>query len=400
MNSYEAAVRNIFSTAGIEVNGTADHDIKVNNPDFYRIFLKDGRLGMGESYMDRMWDSANLTAMYEKLIVSSDLLAHRVKRTDILWALLMSKAAPKGSLGRSNEIAGAHYSLGNDLFEAFLDPYKQYSCAYWETGAKTIEEAQLAKMDMISRKLKLEPGMTVLDVGCGWGGLARYMAEKHGVRVVGVSVSEEQIRLGQAACKGHDIELRVQDYRDVPEKFDRIVSVGMFEHVGVKYHRPFFQKMRESMTDDGLFLLHTIGFHNSKFNHPWLDKYIFPGALPPSMKHVATAADELMQFEDVHNIGVNYAPTLLAWHKKFVENWPQLQDQYDDRFFRMWEYYLLHVVPGFRRRLTPVWQFVLSKNGLLGGYQRPPQTNISELRPATAVVRKRAEKKIPVMETM
>jgi cyclopropane-fatty-acyl-phospholipid synthase len=368
MSGYEASVKQLFSVADIEINGNRPADIIVHDSRFYKRFLRDGRLGMGESYMAGWWDCEDLVGMFYKFFSSRQFLLAQIKNTKIIISTLKSKFIPEGSLTRSSEIAEKHYNLGNDLYESFLDSHLQYTCGYWQDGATNLEEAQQAKLDLICRKLKIEPGMRLLDVGCGWGGLARFAAEKYGASVVGITVSDEQKRYAEECCKGLDVEIRLQDYRYLDEQFDRITTVGMIEHVGPKYHKVFFEKMRDSLKDDGLYLLHTIGFYTSKFYNPWLTKYIFPGCWPPSLQHIASATEEVLVCEDLHNFGVDYDPTLLAWNEKFVQNWDKIKDNYDERFFRMWQYYLLSCAAGFRARFTHLYHFVFSKHGVPGGY--------------------------------
>jgi cyclopropane-fatty-acyl-phospholipid synthase len=250
-----------------------------------------------------------------------------------------------------------------------LDRRLVYSCAYWK-DADNLDDAQEAKLDLICKKLGLRKGDRVLDIGCGWGSFARFAAEKYGVRVVGITVSSEQAALGREMCEGLPVEIRLQDYREIDEKFDHVVSVGMFEHVGYKNYRIYMEVVRRCLRDEGLFLLHTIGNNISCIaTDPWFDKYIFPNSVVPSVKQISSAMEGLFILEDLHNFGSYYDATLTAWFANFDRNWHSLTDRYDQRFYRMWKYYLLSCAGSFRSRCLQVWQMVLSKEGVPGGYQ-------------------------------
>ncbi|HBQ80645.1 MAG TPA: cyclopropane fatty acyl phospholipid synthase, partial [Erwinia persicina] len=259
-----------------------------------------------------------------------------------------------------------HYDLGNDLFTRMLDPYMQYSCGYWKQ-ASTLEEAQQAKLQMICEKLQLEPGMLLLDIGCGWGGLAEYAARHFNVSVVGVTISAEQQKLAQARCEGLDVTIQLQDYRDLNQQFDRIVSVGMFEHVGPKNYATYFDVVNRNLKPDGIFLLHTIGANKTDNNvDPWIDKYIFPNGCLPSVRHIADASEPFFVMEDWHNIGADYDLTLMQWYQRFLDAWPELSDKYGERFKRMFTYYLNACAGAFRARDIQLWQVVFT-HGKQGG---------------------------------
>jgi len=266
-------------------------------------------------------------------------------------------------------IGEKHYDLGNDLFQRMLDKRMNYSCAYWK-DANSLDEAQENKLDLICKKIYLEPGMRVLDIGCGWGAFGKYAAEKYGAKVVGITVSKEQVSLGKEMCKGLPVEFRLQDYREVNEQFDRIVSVGMIEHVGYKNFRQYFKIAKNNLSNDGLFLLHTIGEVRSyKSSDAWTHKYIFPNGMLPSITQISKAIEGLFVMEDWHNIGNDYDKTLLAWYNNFIAGWDYLKSKYSERFFRMWKYFLLSSAGAFRaRNKNQDWQIVLSPSGVLGGY--------------------------------
>ena len=360
--------RSILKDADIEVDGDRPWDIQVHNDDFYRRALRQGALGLGESYMDRWWDARQLDEFFHRLLrleLGADVRSNWQSR---LFGL-MRKFLNLQPRSKAFEIGERHYDRGNDLFEAMLDRRMVYSCGYWKE-ADTLDEAQEAKLDLICRKVGLEPGMRVLDIGCGWGSFAQYAAEKYEVEVVGITVSKEQLELGRKRCQGLPVELRLQDYRDLEEMFDRIVSIGMFEHVGHKNYPVYMDVARRSLRDDGLFLLHTIG-SKSKGGVPdlWTQKYIFPGGFLPSIQHIGDATQERFVVEDWHNFGADYARTLMAWHDNFERHWEELKPNYDDRFYRMWRYYLLSFAGSFRARQNQLWQIVLSKSGVPGGYR-------------------------------
>jgi cyclopropane-fatty-acyl-phospholipid synthase len=264
-----------------------------------------------------------------------------------------------------------HYDLGNRLFEAMLDSRMNYTCGYWK-NAKNLDEAQLHKLELTCQKLLLKPGMRMLDIGCGFGALAKYAAENYGVKVVGVTISKEQRDYAQQNCAGLPVEIRFQDYRDVNEKFDRIASLGMFEHVGHLNYRTYMNVANKCLSDDGIFLLHTIGSKvSSVASDEWISKYIFPNGMLPSIPQIGNAAEGLFVMEDWHNFGADYDKTLMAWYANFNHHWDQLKSYYDERFYRMWKYYLLSCAGLFRARYTQLWQIVFTKQGILGGYQSP-----------------------------
>jgi len=244
-----------------------------------------------------------------------------------------------------------------------------YSCGYWK-DVDNLDDAQDAKLELSCKKLGLKPGMRVLDIGCGWAGFGKYAADKYGVEVVGVTVSKEQKKLAEKLCKGLPVEIRLQDYRELDEKFDRIISIGMIEHVGKKNYREYMKVSHRCLKENGLFLLHTIGSNISRFTgEPWLDKYIFPNGMLPSVKQLAKAVERLFVIEDVHNFGSYYDTTLMAWYDNFITHWDEIKNQYDERFYRMWSYYLLCCAGAFRARRNQLWQVVLSKDGVRGGYK-------------------------------
>ena len=368
VNKYKSLVKDLLSLAEIEINGRNPWDIQVHDERFYKRAVTEVELGLGESYMDGWWDVEKLDEMIYR-IVRTD-LQNKVKRNlKIAFQLAGFYLINMQARHRAFIIGERHYDLGNDLFQNMLDKRMNYSCAYWK-NANTLDEAQENKLELICKKLYLKPGMRVLDIGCGWGAFGKYAAEKYGVEVVGITVSKEQVALGKELCKGLPIELRLQDYRDVNEKFDRIVSVGMIEHVGYKNYRTYFKVAERNLKDDGLFLLHTIGeVRSTKSTDAWTHKYIFPNGMLPSIAQLAKAVEGLFIVEDLHNFCADYDKTLLAWFENFHKNWEKIKHKYGERFYRMWKYFLLSSAGAFRaRNKNQLWQIVLSKKGVPGGY--------------------------------
>ncbi|MDR3672104.1 MAG: cyclopropane fatty acyl phospholipid synthase [Holophaga sp.] len=362
------AVDQLLSMAGIAADGTKPWDIQVHDPRFYQRAWDQRNLGMGEAYMDGWWDSPRLDEFFARLLRAG--VEECLKLTPgLALRAVAHRLFNFQSRRRSWQVAFRHYDLGNELFQAMLDPGMNYSCAYWH-GAATLEQAQENKLELVCRKLMLKPGMRLLDIGCGWGSLARHAARNHGVEVVGVTLSAPQQQFAQEACKGLPVTIRLQDYRDLPaETFDRVASIGMFEHVGHKNYRAFLNIVRDRLADDGLFLLHTIGGGRLKAAaDPWIQKYIFPNGEVPSLAGISQALEGRFVMEDWHNFGSDYDLTLMAWHRNFTEHWSALQGTFDQRFYRMWSYYLLSCAGAFRARNLQLWQLVLSKHGMSGGF--------------------------------
>ena len=364
-----ARIEALLDIADIRINGTRPTDLRVNDERLYARVIAHGSLGFGEAYMDGWWDADDLDGLFFRLLKGH--IDERVGGIDDAALFLRAKLLNMQRGRRAYRVGQTHYDLGNDLFRAMLGKRLVYSCGYWRE-AKNLDEAQEAKLDLICRKLELKPGMRVLDIGCGWGEALRFAAERYGVNGVGVTISQEQAYYATELCMGLPIDIRVQDYRDLDEKFDRVFSIGMFEHVGVKNYRTYFEVNRRCLREDGLALLHTIG--NSKTtNHtdPWIAKYIFPNSMLPSATQIATAREGLFVVEDWHNFGADYDPTLMAWRANFENAWPQLRDKYGERFYRMWRFYLSASAAVFRSRRDQLWQLVLSPNGVPGGYIAP-----------------------------
>jgi cyclopropane-fatty-acyl-phospholipid synthase len=359
MNNKETATA-LLKLAGITINGKKPADITVLDERFYKKVLNQRELGFGEAYMDGWWESPHIDELVTK-ILSADLLSKVKINPTLVKAAVVSSVLNKQTKTRAARNAKYHYNIGNDLYELMLDTRMVYSCAYWQ-HAKNLDEAQEAKLDLICRKLHLKKGMTLLDIGCGWGGFAVYAAKKYGVKVTGISPAEEQVKIAKQRAKGLPIKILQRDYREITGTYDRITSIGMLEHVGPKNYQTFFDICAEHLNDDGIMLHHTIGSNKStKTADPWITKYIFPGGVIPSLMQIARAVEKRLVIEDVHNFGPDYDKTLMKWHANFVANYPELKDQYDERFYRMWTYYLLSSAGGFRARHIQLWQIVFRK---------------------------------------
>ncbi len=359
----------LLARVDIRINGTRPWDIHVHNQKFYSRILSQGSLGLGESYMDGWWDCAALDELFFRLIRSD--LRSQVRPWRLIFPYLYAKIFNGQRTAKAFTIGEMHYDIGNDLYSAMLDKRLTYTCGYWK-NAKNLDQAQEAKLELVCRKIGLKKGQRVLDIGCGWGSFASYAAQKYGARVVGITVSKEQVVLARKLCKGLPVEIRLQDYREMNgnEKFDHIVSLGMFEHVGPKNYQMYMEIADRCLKDDGFFLLHTIGSKRSlTIGDPWISKYIFPGAVLPSITQIGKSIERLFVMEDWHNFGSDYDKTLMAWFTNFDRAWPKLKSKYDERFYRMWKYYLLACAGSFRARHTQLWQIVLSKKGVIGGYK-------------------------------
>lgn len=366
---HETLLAEPLAEAGVRINGAEPWDPQVHHPGTFDRILAAGRRGAGEAYMDGWWSCDALDEFVCRILRAQ--VMDRIDRRKLVWPMMRSRLFNLQNQRRAFVIGDAHYDRGNDLFQTMLDDRMVYTCGYWEHAA-TLNEAQGHKLDLVCRKIGLEPGMRVLDIGCGWGSFAQFAAERYGAQVVGITVSKEQLELGRKRCAGLPVELRFQDYRDVEGPFDRVVSLGMFEHVGFKNYRTYMEIVRSVLDTDGLFLLHTIGGHYSTSDiDPWIAKYIFPNSMLPSVTQIGRAIEGLFVMEDWHNFGADYDKTLMAWWRNFEDGWSTLRERYTERFHRMWRYYLLTCAGSFRARSNNLWQIVLSPDGVQGGYRRP-----------------------------
>lgn len=360
--ALQAVFVDLLAKADIQLNGERPWDMRVHHHETISRILAKRSLGLGESYMDGWWDCEALDEFFYRLL--------KARAND--WGVSKWMAAlqviggafyNRQSQRRAWEVAEKHYDLDNDLFGLMLDETMAYSCGYWRR-AKTLHQAQLAKLDLICQKLGLEPGMRVLDIGCGWGSFTHYAAERYGVAVDGVTVSKEQAKHAEERSRGLPVTILLKDYREVTGQYDRIVSVGMFEHVGERNYETFMDVCARLLRPDGLVLLHTIGNTTTTQSYdPWINKYIFPNGKLPSLQQIARAAEGRFIIEDLQNFGPDYAKTLKAWDENFCANWAALALRYDERFYRTWRYYLNCCAGAFRTREIQLWQFVLSRPG-------------------------------------
>lgn len=359
----------LAAKAGVVFNGPNPWDIQVFDAAVYRGILSQGSLGLGESYMDGLWECAALDELFTRLL-SADIEQKLggMARLKLLFEALMQKVFNRQTPDRAYEVGERHYDIGNDIFEAMLDPTMSYSCGYWANASNLIE-AQIGKLDLVCRKLQLKPGEKVLDIGCGWGGFAQFAAQQYGVSVHGVTISKEQQQLAQKRCQNLPVTIELQDYRELSGEYDKIVSIGMFEHVGPKNYPTYFDTALRLLKDDGLFLLHTIGLERTTARiDPWINKYIFPNGKIPSAFQLTKALDERFIIEDWHNFGPDYDKTVMAWWQNFNNAWDKLSEKYGQRFYRMWKYYLHCSAGFFRSKHGQLWQLVLAKRDRPGRY--------------------------------
>lgn len=357
----------VEARAGIVLNGSRPWDPQIHDERLYGRIMRRGSRGLGEAYMDGWWEAEALDEFFFRL-----LRAEVEKAIPLTFPVVVAGAKNlllnNQRLAKAFEVGEAHYDIGNDVYQAMLDKRLTYTCGYWKE-APTLEAAQEAKLELVCQKLGLKPGQKVLDIGCGWGSFLQYATEHYGISGVGITVSEEQVALGKKRCAHLPVEIRLQDYRAVQGTFDHVVSLGMFEHVGAKNYRTYMQTVQRCLADPGLFLLQTIGGNRSaKSIDPWIEKYIFPNAMLPSIAQIGQSIEQLFVMEDWHTFGADYDKTLMAWFANFQRAWPRLQSQYSERFYRMWKYYLLSLAGAFRARKIQLWQIVLAKKGVPGGY--------------------------------
>ena len=360
-------ITKIFNEAGITVQGDNKWDIHVHDERFYNRVLLKWSMGFGESYMDGWWDTKALDQLIYRLYMS------RIDNKNNNWPgkieMCKAKLINQQTKSRAQKVAHVHYDLGNDMYSKMLGDTMQYTCAYWK-DAQTLDEAQENKLDLICKKLHLQKGEKVLELGCGWGGFAKFAAENYGVEVDAYNISKEQVEYARNRTKGLPVTIHLADYREARGTYDKVAAIGLCEHVGYKNYSTLMEVAYRSLKSHGIFLLHSIA-NNFSTTHcdPWFNKYIFPNGMLPSVKQLGEAMENLFVMEDWHNFGPDYDKTLVAWYQNFDRHWPQYREKYDTRFYRMWKYYLLSLAGAFRARRIQLWQVVMSKDGLPGSYE-------------------------------
>ena len=363
--SFKIQVSEILNDAGITLGDSVENDIKVLNDQFYSVLATKGSMGLGESYMAGWWECNDLFALFSKLIRSQSSQKSFTLRDKVRF--IMAWLTNKQTVVKSKRAAEQHYDIGTDLYQKMLGEQMIYTCAYWRK-ANNLADAQTAKLDLIASKLGMQAGMQILDIGCGWGGPAHYLAKKYGVNVTGICNSEQQYQYACQINTGATVNFELADYREISGRYDAVYSIGMFEHVGFKNYDTFFSKVSELLSADGLFLLHTIGHKKTSTKvDPWIDKYIFPGGILPSIELLGKHSAPYLNMEDWQNFGLDYKKTLLAWHANIQTSWNELPE-YSPEFRRMWHYYLMVAAAAFGERHNHLWQIVFSKNRKNGIY--------------------------------
>jgi len=366
-NFAKERISKVLNDAGIFLEGKDPWDIRVHDERFFNRVLLKWTLGFGESYMDGWWDTEALDQLVYKLYVAN--AENRNNNLPGKIDMCKAKLINQQSKVRSQKVAHVHYDLGNDMYSKMLGNTMQYTCAYWKE-AKTLDEAQANKLDLICRKLHLQKGEKILELGCGWGGFARHAAENYGVQVDAYNISREQVEFARERNKGLPVTIHLADYRDAKGLYDKVAAIGLCEHVGYKNYATLMQVAHRSLKRHGLFLLHSIANNISTTNcDPWFNRYIFPNGMLPSVKQLGEAMEGLFVMEDWHNFGPDYDKTLVAWFRNFDRAWPFFKEQYGERFYRMWKYYLLALAGSFRARRIQLWQIVMSKDGVPDGYE-------------------------------
>ena len=388
-----ALIRAITDPVDVGFAGERPWDLQVHNPALFGDLIRRGSLALGEAYVRGDWDCAALDQLFTRLLRSS--LSRQVASGFLPSAQLLGVLRRQAehwinwqTRRRSTRVAELHYDIDHRIYAATLDSRLIYSCAHWQY-ADDLETAQLHKLQRICLKLELEPGMRLLDVGCGWGALAAYAAQAHGVEVVGITLSRQQAAFCQQ-CYGDQVQVLHCDYRSEQLRslgpFDRIVSIGMLEHVGRKNDRVYFETLSHLLVPDGLLLLQTIGSHDTNFDlDPWIDTYIFPAGRLPSAQQLSVGFESWFLLQDWENFGCDYDQTLVAWNQNFERVWPALQAEIKHGFERFWRYYLLSCAGFFRSGQGQLWQLVLSPKAACRSY-RSTRPRLCELADPVAAV--------------
>lgn len=362
MNSAEKLIRDLLEIADITVNGSKPYDLTVHNHNFYQRVLKQGDLGLGESYMDNWWDAPALDQFIDKILRAG--LENKIKNNvSLLFRYLINVLFNLQTKHRAFQVGEKHYDIGEDLYTRMLDKRMQYTSAYWK-DAQTLDQAQENKLDLICRKLNLEPGMKILELGCGYGGFAKFAAERYKTDVTCFTVSKDQAAYARRINKDLPVDIKLEDYRNARGLYDRVVSIGLMEHVGAKNYRTYMKQAFNHLKDNGIAFIHTIGHQKTtRSTNAWILKYIFPNGKLPSIASLCKPMEGLFVVEDLHNFGEDYDKTLMAWFNNFNSRWHEIKDNYSERFYRMWKFYLLSCAGAFRAREIQLWQFVMTKKG-------------------------------------
>jgi cyclopropane-fatty-acyl-phospholipid synthase len=391
---FKPLLESLLEGSGVKLGGGRPWDIRVNDERLYRRALR-GSLGLGESYVDGDWDCEALDEMFRR-VLSSDIQHKPLIRAAGAMKALQSRLMNLQTKSRSRAVAEEHYDIDHRMYALFLGPWNQYTCCFFD-GTDDLERAEEIKLEMLCDKLELKAGDRLLDIGCGWGGFAKYAALTRGCEVTGISLSEEQLRYAADYTRGQPVILRKLDYRDLPGSglppFDKISIVGMIEHVGYKNYAPLMGVVHRMLKPDGLFLLHTIGnCEKTTVVDPWMEKYIFRNSMAPAMSHLSDAAEGKFVVEDWENYGHYYVPTLQAWYDRFNANWDRIRAlptrrPFDERFRRLWNYYLMSSKAAFDVEKLHLWQLVMTRrNSGRGVYRRVMRTFAPGTQPAPAEV--------------
>jgi len=369
--AFKRIVTNTLARADVAINGDRPWDIQVHRDRFFRRSAR-GSLGLGEAYIDGDWDVASLDGLFRHLI-AADTHNSQLSRINRIFLKIRSVLSNLQTKKRATAVAEEHYDLDHRMYEKFLGKYNQYTCCFFNQ-TEDLEQAEINKLEMLCEKLELKSDDRVLDIGCGWGGFAKYAATTRGCEVTGVTLSGEQAEYAGTHTAGLPVDIVRSDYRDLPGKletrYDKILICGMLEHVGYKNYGKLMKVVHQLLDDDGLFLLHTIGnSENSTITDPWIEKYIFRNSMVPSMQQLAKAIQGLFVVHDWENYGHFYAKTLAAWQANFEKNWEAIKalkgkHSFDEKFRRMWNYYLLSSKAAFEIESLLLWQIVMSKLGM------------------------------------
>ena len=386
MQDAKKVCSEILKLADIKINGSRPWDLKVNDERVYEKVLSHGSLGLGEAYMDGWWDVKSLDEFFYHLL-SADLQKKAISHLSIgtmsslALKVVISRLFNTQSISKSKDVAELHYNLGNSFYEKMLDPeYMQYTCGYWK-NAKNLQQAQINKLDLVCKKLNLTKNSRnkekILELGSGFGGFGKFSTKNYSCEVTSYNISKEQIAFARKQTKDLPVKTIEADYRTAQnpknkEAFDKIVSIGMMEHVGPRNYKSFMELANYCLKDKGLFVVHTIGRNTvlaPGLGDPWISKYIFPGGHLPAVSQITAAAEGYFRVEDVQNFGHYYDKTLMAWFENFDRAWPQFKEEYGERFYRMWKYYLLSCAGAFRAGTICLFQVVLSKGNIGKTYE-------------------------------